>query len=337
MSPPVTLRAFIRTAGVAAALCFVGGTALAATEPYREVQKRRSWFSFMRPAKATPQEQMAYARALRAGRHVFRASRHYRALVSSWPSAPEAPVAQREIAEMLDARGWIESAFDQYQLLVEKYPDACDFDAVIARQYALAERMRTVRHAPLLFGGWKTPERAIPLYERIVLNAPMWTNAPQVQFTIGALQEAAANYAEASVAFQEVQYRYPRSPPAEEAAFRRARCLYWMSMEAPNDPTTLDEAWTALSQFARERPASRFASDAMRLRDTLQTRRVRAAYEIACYYDRHGRSPENALMAYERFLTLFPNTEWTPTVQQRLEAIKKTKGAPANETGQKDS
>lgn len=310
---------------VPAALALLAWTsaAPAASQPYAELQQRKSWFSFLRPAKKTPAEQLVYARNLRNWGHWIRAGRHYHALVATWPASPEAPTAQYEWARMLEDRGALQDAFDQYQVLMERYAAQFRFEEILARQYDLANRTMASRRLRFLFGGYPAWDRAIPMYERIVTNAPAWSNAPISQFNVGRIHELEGDLRPALAAYTLVQYRFPASGVAEEAAFRRTQCLAELVQRAPNDSALLEETWSAIVQFLRDYPKSTQTTVVEAQRDRLLRRRAQLAYDTARYYDRHGRSPDAARTAYERFLMQFPNTEPSAAVRQRLKELGK--------------
>lgn len=291
--------------------------------PYEESQQRKSWFSFLRPARTTPAAQLVYARDLQRRGHWIRAGRHFHALVATWPAAPEAPVAQYEWARMLEDRGNLADAFDQYQVLMERYAAQARFDEILTRQYDLANRTMSSRRLRFLFGGWPAYDRAVPMFERIVTNAPAWSNAAQCQFNVGRLHELDRETIEALTAYTAVQYRFGQSAVAEEAAFRRTQCLAELCRGAPNDLARQDETWGAVVQFLRDYPHSAHAPLLEAQRDRLLRSRAQAAYDMAVYYDRHGKTPDAARTAYERFLLQFPNTELSAAVRKRLQDLGK--------------
>ncbi len=309
-----------------------GHPAAAADEPYQEVQHRESWLAslFLRPAKDTPAAQLAYARLLRDRGSLRRAKSHYHALVATWPATPEAATAQYEWARILEAQKDYSGAFEQYQVLINRFPGRFDFTEVIGRQAALAERVATHRSLPFLFGGFTSPDRAVPMLEQILTNAPAWSGAAEARFRIGDIYEAEGTHNslfEAAAAFANVTYLHPDSPWAEKAAARRVECLVRASAKAPNNSRILDDAWASAIDYLARYPASERAPLITLRRDALFRRRAEAAYKAAHYYDRQKRSPDVVRAAYEHFLSQFPNSPWTAAAQRRIAEL-----APAKET-----
>ena len=299
----------------------------AAETPYQEVQHRESWLGslFLRPAKSTPADQLVHARALRDRGSLRRAKSHYHALVATWPASVEAATAQYEWARILEQQEDFPAAFEQYQVLIDRFPGRFDFHEVIRRQTALAERMATHRALPYLFGGFASPDRAVPMYEQILTNAPAWEGAAETRYRIGEIHEADADLYDAAAAYADVAYRHPQSPWAEKAAARRVECLVRVSEKAPNNTRALDEAWAAAADYLTRHPASERAPLVTLRRDALFRRRAETAFEAARYYDRQKRSPDVVRTAYERFLSQFPNSPWTAAAQRRIAELTPTK------------
>jgi tetratricopeptide (TPR) repeat protein len=246
------------------------------------------------------------------------ARRQYRALVASWPVSAEAGAAQRELAELLDAQGRSDAAFEAYQLLSERYPDQRPFREILDRQFELAEAAMTRRRYRWMFGGWTAPERAVPMLEQLARAAPGWPRAAEAQFLIGEAHRRNGDWLDAVIAYQELLIRFPQSPFVEAATLHRVAALERLARDAPNDPLARDEAWTAARHALRQYPESERRDELRRIADELEARRIAAAWAVARHYDRHHLAPEAARLSYERFLTQFPDTPHTARAQERM-------------------
>ncbi len=282
---------------------------------------------FLRPAKAAPAEQLVHARALRDRGRLRSAKGQYHALVATWPATPEAATAQYEWARILESQEDYPAAFEQYQTLIDRFPGRFNFAEIVQRQAALAQRMAAHRSVPFLFGGFASPDRAIPMYERILTNAPAWEGAAEARYRIADIHESGGDLHDAAAAYSSVMYRHADSPWAEKASARRVDVLVRLSEKAPNNTRALDDAWAAAADYMARHPDAERAPLVRIRRDSLLRRRMEAAYEAARYYDRHSKNPEVVRTAYERFLSQFPVSPWTATVQHRLEQL-----GPAKET-----
>lgn len=304
-------------------LAVLTSTTMWAATPYEETTSRRHWYNFfIRPAKDKPQDQLAYADGLRAANQLRAAGKQYRLLTVFWPEAPEASVAQWAYARTLDQRRKWQDAFDEYTYLIEHYAGSFPYNDILQRQFEIAETVMNTPKAKFLFlPGFQAPERAVPLFEKILEHGPEWTKAPEVQYLVGLANELGRQEALAVSAYLTTQVRYPDTPFAEKAAYNRARCLERLAQEAPNDEAALDEAWSALQQFALRYPNSDKNTDALQRRDNLFRRRARIAYDRARYYDTIAHQAKAALLEYRDFVRLFPHSDWTPQAQKRIETL----------------
>lgn len=315
------------------ALLFLAGHELLAPvpvqagKPYQEEEREPRRIRFLRPAESTPVLQLEYARSLREQDRLRKAARQYRALVSYWPSAPEAALAQKEYADTLYQRGKLTQAFNQYQHLMETYAGQFPYDEVLKRQMEIAETMRTERKGSFLFfPGFMAPERAIPMYEQIVKNGPRAPGADEAQFLIGRTYEESGDDDEAVFAYERLLARYPNSVWAEEAQFRKAHTLARISRGIPNDLQTAETALISYGMFIKDHPDSSFAQEARDGMQEIQQRRATIAYNKADFYDRIAKKPEAAIMAYESLLMRFPDSKWTETAQKRLKVLRTKTG-----------
>ncbi len=304
---------------------------LADAETFIEDGKRHSWLSFSRPAKATPTDQIDYARQLLKDGKTKKAERAFRSLVLTWPSSPEAPLAQWAYARLLDQKGHVEEAFDAYQKLMDTYPGRFpEYDKVLERQFEIARLIMNKRRGMVFFGGFTAPERAIPYLETIIRNGPRSPHAAEAQFLIGEAYRSNSEYELAVVAYMTTIHRYPASPFAEKAALGRTLSLYALAKDSPNDTMAREEAWAGVMIFLRNHPDSTHRDEVVAMRDRLLDEKARAEFEIGRFYDQvvHPPQPEAARMSYQSLVDRFPHSPWSDRARERLAILNQK--APSN-------
>jgi outer membrane protein assembly factor BamD (BamD/ComL family) len=316
------LRGLLLSAWLLAGVLPAAGQAPETPPPTKAKKHGKSLF--LRPAKNNPADQLRHADRLRRDGH-RKARKQYRALVAYWPDSPEAPAAQFAIGEILEERGKLEKAFEEYQYLLSRYAGRSGrYEEVLDRQFAIAQRVMVRKVGKFLFlPGFSAPEKAIPLFESIVRNGPYAKHAPEAQFLIGQAHEQNKEYEDAIVAYMDGQHRYPDSPFAEQSAFRRAYCAYQLAKESPNSEAMNEQAWAAVTFFLNSYPRSEHTAVAQEYRKTLYRNMARYEYDRAAFYDRVARNPRAALMAYSNFVRSHPNSEWTTLAEIRIEALNK--------------
>ncbi len=293
------------------------------------VKRGTSWR--IKPQRDNADAQLAYAGGLREASRLRAAYRAYNALVYAWPDTAQAVTAQVACAEILETRGDYPKAFNEYQYLFDRYVGQFDYRRTLEKQFAIANHLMTARRGQMGFlPGFEAPERALPLFERIIQNAPSWDNAALCQYNIGLIHEKNEDWEEAIAAFELLQNRYENSPWAAPAAFREAYGLYQIMLDRPNDENAYHAARSALVRFIKSYPNSTHIAAARDYLKALITRYTVIVYDRALYYDRIAKRPASALIAYEDFVKRFPNSELADTANARIAVLRKE--APPHDT-----
>lgn len=280
------------------------------------------WYRYPNQTNDVAQERFAYA--LYTQGRLRKAANAYQALVYAWPDSPRAASAQLALAKVQQRRGNYQEAFQEYQYLIDNYPGQFSYSEVLESQFQIAKYLM---EAPVgsffLFPGFHAPERAVPLFEKIILNAPSWERAPEAQFSIGRIHEINEDLDEAIAAYEAAQSRYPGTSWALQAAFHEAYCLYQLSDQRPNDENAINAARAALVAFIHLYPSSPDTAKAEGYLRTLNTRLETMVFERARFYDRIARRPQSALQAYRDFVKHFPSSGLAETARLRIEQLSK--------------
>ncbi|OGV71641.1 MAG: hypothetical protein A2269_08870 [Lentisphaerae bacterium RIFOXYA12_FULL_60_10] len=277
-----------------------------------------------RPSCTTPADQLLYAGRLETEGRLRRARRAYDDLVREWHAAPEASEAQFKLAGVLEqSRKW-QAAFDEYQYLLDQFTAGYPHEAVLERQFRIAHAVMTDRHFKLLgMPGFTTPEAALPLFEKIVKNAPTSATAAEAQYLIGDIHDQRDDLEDAIDAFLHLRNRYPDSSYVAEADFRRALCLYRLFLKRPREEETCREALSNLSLFIRDYPAHPRVREAQQRLDELKESLAGMYYERAQFYERGAhRKPGAALIAYQDFIRNFPGSPLALDAARRINELK---------------
>lgn len=278
---------------------------------------------FHRPAKDSPASQLEYANRLLDTGKPRKAMKQYCALVHEWHDSPEAVTAQMACAELLEERRSYFRAFDEFQYLIDNYTGRFPYEQAIEHQFRIAHYLMTAKRCKFfIFPGFSAPERSLPLFEKIVQNAPDWDRTHQAQFFIGLIHEQIRQYGPAIKAYETVQYRYPDSYSAAESSFRRAYCLYITANTRPRDEAGCRNAVSALARFLRDYPGNENADIAQKYLYKLKKRLAAMHYERAVFYDRIAKRPQAALITYSDFIKKFPSSDMAAQANKRIEALK---------------
>ncbi|MFA5043837.1 MAG: tetratricopeptide repeat protein [Kiritimatiellia bacterium] len=294
------------------------------------------WWEHYRASEKTPEAQLTWANELKDAGHTIRASKACLALVNSWPESSQAPVAQLMYCRLLEQRGKPAKAFEEYQFLVEAYAGFFPYDEVMDRMYAIADGLATRDRYFLFVIKFKTPEEAIPLFEKLIRNGTQWKRAAELQFRIARIYEKAQQYDLAIEAYGAYHQRYPMSPLAEQALFGQGRCCYAYSRENPVALDLRENAVAVLQGFLDWYPYSAMAGEARACLAELQRDLAGGLYGQAALYEKTARfsgdkrERRNSLTAaricYERVIDEFPHSVWAEQAHVRIAEIKRQGG-----------
>jgi len=279
-----------------------------------------SWWSG--PKYETPVEQLAWARKCAAEGSLGKARRAYDALVAEWPSSAEAPVAQKELADLCYEKDFdYEQAFAEYKYLTGFYSLQCDYDATVARMYEVARAMREAGKRILFFRFDNTTDvrRA---FEAVVLRAPGASFAPQAMLAVAELREEDEDLEKAVEVYENLRSVYPGTREAKAALYREAKDRMEILREHEyNRVRSLDTVlFLKMALLADADPAERADFEAWQAEASALVEDE--AYKAAKFYDSRTRTRRSAVNAYERFLRVYPASRHADEIRDRLAELR---------------
>ena len=283
-------------------------------------RKEPRWFGWINgPKKDTAAEQFKYAASLEAEESWKAAKKAYDALVREWPASPEAPKAQKAVADiclgkLLDS----EAAFAEYRYLLDFYSAQCSYDEIVELMYKTAELMRDEGKTILFFRFDNTVDvrRA---YEAVVLRAPGAKFAPQAMLTIASLREDEDKQETAATVYENLRSAYPKSPEAAVALYREAKARMVVLRRCEYNRERVRET-IGFFTYAIESGmlSTEEAGEVAQLRAEARALLEEEAYKAAKFYDSRTRTKRSAVSAYQRFLDEYPTSDRAPEVRRRL-------------------
>jgi outer membrane protein assembly factor BamD len=247
-----------------------------------------------------------------------------RRVVSQWPLSDYAPQAQYLVARSYEVKRQDERAFNQYQVLLEKYPKSDNVHDVLQRQFEIAQRF--------LGGQWFKLWHLIPLYpsmdktatlfDKIVKSAPYSEVGPQAQMKIGAAREKQKDYPQAVKAYEKAADRYNDRPEvAAEALYRAAMAWKKQAQTAEYDQSAAGQAISGLTDFITLFPEESRVDEAQQIISSLRTEQARGSFEIARFYEKRKKW-NGARIYYNEVLSLDPDSPLAPEARRRIDEIR---------------
>jgi outer membrane protein assembly factor BamD len=254
------------------------------------------------------------------------ALRAARRTVQVWPLSDYSPQAQYIVGRCYEEKGYNERAFKEYQKLIEKYPNAINYDDVLKRQFGIAngflagEWFRLWGYIPF----FPSMEKTADLYQKIVKNGPYSEIAPQAQLKIGEAREKQSNYPEAVKAYERAADRYNDRPLiASEALFKQGLAYNKQAATAEYDQNTAAQAIAVFTDFMTLFPNDPKVTEAQNIITALKNEQARGNFDIAEYYEKERRWA-SAKIYYNEVVNLLlndPNSDYAVQARQRLAAL----------------
>lgn len=261
-----------------------------------------------------------YSMALKAARRVVRV----------WPFSDYAPEAQYLVGRCHEERKKDERAFKAYQLLLEKYPKAANYDEVVQRQYAIASRF--------LAGQWfklwgyipffPSMDKTVEMYEKLIKSGPYSEVAPAAQLGIGTAREKQSDFPAAVKAYEAAADRYhDRKTVAADALYKAGQAYLKQAKTAEYDQSVAGQAIATFTDFMTLHPEDARVPEAQKQIALLRTEQARGSLLVARFYEKK-RQWDGALVYYNEVLIRDPQSSYADEAKRRIEQIKQRTAKP---------
>ena len=274
------------------------------------------------PEKESAAEQFAWAKELADGGAWSKAVKAYDALVREWPAAKEAAVAQKAMADaLLEHEQDYEEAFKEYQYLLDFYSLECDYNAIAAQMYKVANLMRKEGKTIVFFRFANTVDvrRA---YEAVVLRSPGAAFIPQALLTIAELREEEEKYNLAVTVYENLRNLYPKSEEALRSWVKEARARMEILDEAGYNRERVNDTIKFMKLALKAQLEENEKAEVQGFLTKLEGDFEMEAYKAAKFYDSRTRTVRSAKSAYEKYLNDYPAGAHADEVRARLEELE---------------
>ena len=260
------------------------------------------------------------------------AQRAAKRLVKKWPLSDFAPAAQYYVSRTYEEEGKDEKAFKEYQKLLEKYPKIDNYQEVLKRQYEIATRFLNGKKFRL-FGVlpiYRSMEKTVQMYEKVIANGPYSEIAPQAQMNIGRAHEKQDKFQGAVRAYEKAADRYhDRKNVAADGLFNAADTYFEQARSAEYDQGIARKALEAYHDFISLYPDDPRVGDSRKKMDHLRNEQARGAIKVAEFYEKK-RKWSGALIYYNEALVKSPNSIYADTARKKIEEIKARQAGEAS-------
>lgn len=214
--------------------------------------------------------------------------------------------------------------FQAIEMLLERYPEYADCNALIKREFEIAELFRTGTREPAFWAlrwvPWlKDEDRTAEVYSAALKRAPFAPEAAKAHMNLALYYEFDGQTAKSLAELRKILKDHPASPESKYARLALANGLFELSKRGDGDSRLVNEAVAEFREFIRLYPDATadelaFANQAIAKARDIQAVRL---CEIAEFYRKNGRSE-----ASERYLSQvmskFPDSISAPEAEKKL-------------------
>lgn len=278
--------------------------------------------------KGRAKEQLEVAQAAFDRKDYGLALKAAKRIVKVWPLSDYAPQAQYLLGRAYEAKGQDEKAFKEYQKLLEKQPKLTNYEEIVQRQFAIANKYLAGKWFKLwgVIPFFPSMEKTSDMFDKIVKNGPFSEIAPQAQMDIGAAREKQRNYPMAAKAYETAADRYHDRPQvAADALYHQGLAYQKQAQTAEYDQNTAGQAIATFTDFMTLYPGEKRVKEAQDIIGSLRKEQARGNFQIARFYEKKKRW-KAAETYYNEVVNLTlddPKSAYGTQAKERIDVLKR--------------
>ena len=270
------------------------------------------WVNIRNLPRESPELQLEYARGLYEEGKTRRALHETEKFDDFYSDTEFADDNQFLRGEIRLAAGDEYRAAKEFQQVVANYPNTDLFDDVIARQYAIGDKLYEKGQVRLKrwwwFGRERPLKRAADVYEMVVENQPFTAEAAEAQYKIGLTQQARKNYYEAAYEYRRVIEDYSGSDWVDDATYALAKSYEELALPPDYDQSPSQLTIRAIDDFNARYPGDARTEELAPVRSEMVESIARQRLETARFYEKQ-RDFAAAKLYYQIIVNEFEGTE----------------------------
>ncbi len=284
--------------------------------------KAKKWVNPKRDPKATPQEQLKYAKSFYEEKKYEEAKREFKGLLDAFPKSTEAAESQYYLGLIGEAQDDFYEAYLAYQKVIDRYPFSERIQEIIEREYKIAEAFMSGKKRKAMGIVLPVDNPAIEIFTKIVENSTYGPLAPAAQYKLGLVLKGLMRYYEAEEAFNKLITNYPKSEWATPAKFQLAACRAAVSKGTEYDQGAAADAKEKFEEFLEQHPDAVLSRDAQANIEQLRGKEAESIYDIGKFYEKQ-KQYSSAKIYYEEVTNTYPDSPWAAKALERLRVMEK--------------
>lgn len=286
--------------------------------------KTGKWINPKTAVKATPKEQLDFAKGLYDVKSYEDAKREFNKLVKKYPKSYEAAESLYYIGLIDETQDNLYEAYLFYQKVIDKYPFSKRIQELIEKEFHIAEEFMSGKKRKSLGVPLPVENPSIEIFNKVIENSTYGPLASKAQYKLGLVLKGLSRYYEAEEAFDKLIANYPDSEWVSAAKFQIADCRAAMSRGPEYDQGSAGEAKEIFEQFVREHPDAVLSTEAEKNINAIKEKEAENNYNIAAFYEKQ-KEYKSAKIYYEDLINNYPQSKWSAKAMERLQILEKRK------------
>ena len=269
-------------------------------------------------------EQMNKARAAEEAGSRRGPIRTYQSIAKKYPNSIYAPEALYRSARLRLAGKEYTKAFEDFQLILGRYPNTRRFNEIVGEQYRIASALLDGARGRMLWGllpGFTQRDKALEYFETILVNAPYSDYAPLSLMNVARGHQRLGNIPEAVDALDRMINSYSQTLLAPDAYLKLAQTHASLVDGPYYDQASTKESITYFTDFMLLFPSDTNIATAEKGLDNMKTMLAESKIRMADFYFYKRSNLKAARVFYNEAITAYPESAVAQKAKARLAEV----------------
>jgi len=272
--------------------------------------------------KDTPKEQFEWAMKFYKENNFNRAAEEFIRLTDHYTDSDLAPEAQYYAGRSFEELGKYYPAFKNYQKVIDNYPYSDRVEAIIEREYHIANIFQTKKGPKLMDIELSLSlDRAATIYKKVVENSTFGKYADKSLYKMAQCYRKMGKYKDAMEAYERLINDYPESELVEESKYQLAYTMYEASKDPEYDQENTDEAIEKFEKLVDTTGIPELVAESDKVIAELKIRKAESLFDTALFYEKNKKY-RGAIMYYKEIVEKYPSTGSAIKAEQKIEKLK---------------
>lgn len=268
--------------------------------------KETGWIDTDTLRRETPHQRFEYATALMIDGKYASAANEFQNIVDEYPDSELAEPAQFNAGHAYYLAREYKKAFQALDKLLGKFPGTRRRGEVLEKTYRIASTQME-----------ESPRKAISMFEKIIERNPLGPLAVDAQIKIAECHNRLMEYDEAVATYEKIIENYPHSEWVPYAQFQIPSCKFASTYYQDRNVGLLVQTREGYEEYLATNPGGPMVEESKKKLDEIRLLEAERTFNIAEFYYRRKESTSAAIY-YKMVVQDYPGTIWAVKAEKTL-------------------